>query len=156
MALHTYTQNVAGTSSSLPPWRPPPSNPSSFPRATNYGNISEDLVNESTPTNPESPEEEYKLIGEWLISDQARAIGLRHSWLRYFDVVGSGHPTVSGNRPNILFRSVFGALKNGAITKIFGTTYSTADGTCVRDYVHVSNVAIAHGAVARTWVQTRR
>ncbi|MCU1515530.1 MAG: galE, partial [Pseudarthrobacter sp.] len=148
--LHTYFQNVTGTGNLLAAMEA-----ASVPAivfsssAAVYGNTDAEMVTESTPTNPESPYGESKLIGEWLLADQARAIGLRHTSLRYFNVVGSGTPDVSDTSPHNLFPLVFQALKEGATPKIFGTTYPTPDGSCVRDYVHVSDVAEAHVAAAR-------
>ena len=63
--------------------------------AATFGTPTSTLVTEETPTVPESPYGESKLIGEWVIRDQARATGLRHTSLRYFNVVGSGSPTTS-------------------------------------------------------------
>ena len=148
--LHTYSQNVTGTANLLAAMEA-----ASVPAivfsssAAVYGNTAAGLVTESTPTNPESPYGESKLIGEWLIADQARATGLRHTSLRYFNVVGSGTPDVSDTSPHNLFPLVFRALTEGSTPKIFGTTYPTPDGSCVRDYVHVSDVAAAHVAAAR-------
>ena len=148
--LHTYFQNVTGTGNLLAAMEA-----ASVPAivfsssAAVYGNTAAGVVTEATPTNPESPYGESKLIGEWLIADQARATGLRHTSLRYFNVVGSGTPDVSDTSPHNLFPLVFEALKEGSTPKIFGTTYATPDGSCVRDYVHVSDVAAAHVAAAR-------
>ncbi|BCW35004.1 UDP-glucose 4-epimerase GalE [Arthrobacter sp. StoSoilA2] len=148
--LHTYFQNVTGTGNLLAAMEAASVSSLVFSSsAAVYGNTAAELVTESTPTNPESPYGESKLIGEWLIADQARATGLRHTSLRYFNVVGSGSPNVSDTSPHNLFPLVFQALKDGATPKIFGTAYSTPDGSCVRDYVHVSDVAAAHVAAAR-------
>lgn len=148
--LHTYFQNVTGTGNLLAAMES-----ASVPAivfsssAAVYGNTAAEFVTEATPTNPESPYGESKLIGEWLIADQGRATGLRHTSLRYFNVVGSGTPEISDTSPHNLFPLVFQALKEGVTPKIFGTTYPTPDGSCVRDYVHVSDVAAAHVAAAR-------
>ena len=61
--------------------------------AATFGTPDVDLVTEETPTRPESPYGESKLIGEWLLRDLANATGLRHTSLRYFNVVGSGTTT---------------------------------------------------------------
>ena len=114
-----------------------------------YGNAAEEFVTESTAPNPQSPYGESKLIGEWLIAGQGRATGLRHTSLRYFNVVGSGLPNVSDTSPHNLFPLVFRALKAGAAPKIFGTAFPTPDGSCIRDYVHVTDIAAAHVAAAR-------
>ncbi|WP_248762317.1 UDP-glucose 4-epimerase GalE [Pseudarthrobacter sp. SSS035] len=148
--LHTYFQNVTGTGNLLVAMEAASVAAIVFSSsAAVYGNTAAEFVTESTPTNPESPYGESKLIGEWLIADQARATGLRHTSLRYFNVVGSGTPDVRDTSPHNLFPLVFHALKEGLTPKVFGTTYPTPDGSCVRDYVHVSDVAAAHVAAAR-------
>ncbi len=148
--LHTYFQNVTGTGNLLAAMEAASVQAIVFSSsAAVYGNTDVDLVTESTPTRPESPYGESKLIGEWLIADQSRATGLRHTSLRYFNVVGSGIPDVVDVSPHNLFPLVFQALKDGATPKIFGTAYATPDGSCVRDYVHVADVAAAHVEAAR-------
>lgn len=84
-----------------------------------------------------------------MVEAQGHATGLRHTSLRYFNVVGSGAPEVSDTSGHNLFPLVFKALKAGETPKIFGTSYPTSDGSCVRDYVHVADVAAAHVAAAR-------
>ena len=105
-----------------------------------------DVVTEDTPVRPESPYGESKLVGEWLLRDQARATDLRHTSLRYFNVVGS--TVVPDTSPHNLFPLVMDALDNGEPPRIFGGDYPTPDGTCVRDYVHVADVAAAHVTAA--------
>lgn len=114
-----------------------------------YGTPHADLVTEKTATVPESPYGETKLIGEWLIRDQGRAQGLRNTALRYFNVVGSGSSGLYDSSPHNLFPLVLAALASGQKPKIFGTDYDTPDGTCIRDYVHVSDLALAHLAAAQ-------
>jgi UDP-glucose 4-epimerase len=114
-----------------------------------YGTPDVDLVTEDTPCAPESPYGETKLIGEWLLRDQEVATGLRHTSLRYFNVVGSGDPAVYDASPHNLFPLVFDALVAGRTPVINGNDYPTPDGTNVRDYLHVSDLAISHVAAAR-------
>ncbi|SDP43304.1 UDP-glucose 4-epimerase [Arthrobacter sp. ok909] len=114
-----------------------------------YGTPPGEIVTEDTPTFPESPYGETKLIGEWLIRDQGRASGLTSTALRYFNVVGSGDTGIYDSSPHNLFPLVLAALKAGKRPKIFGTDYDTPDGTCVRDYIHVSDLAKAHVAAAQ-------
>jgi UDP-glucose 4-epimerase len=106
-------------------------------------------VTEGTPKNPQSPYGESKLIGEWLLHDQEVAAGLRSTSLRYFNVVGSGHVEVYDKSPHNLFPLVFEALVEGRTPQINGDDYPTPDGTNVRDYIHVSDLAISHVAAAR-------
>ena len=74
---------------------------------------------------------------------------LRHTSLRYFNVVGSGDPTVYDTSPHNLFPLVFEALIEGRTPRINGDDYDTADGTNVRDYVHVADIAAAHVVAAQ-------
>jgi UDP-glucose 4-epimerase len=114
-----------------------------------YGTPDVDLVTEDTPKAPQSPYGESKLIGEWLLRDQEVAAGLRHTSLRYFNVVGSGHPEIRDTSPHNLFPLVFEALLEGRTPRIYGADYPTPDGTNVRDYVHVTDIARSHVAAAR-------
>ena len=114
-----------------------------------YGTPQTDLVTEETPKNPQSPYGESKLIGEWLLRDQGVATGLAHTSLRYFNVVGSGYPDLYDTSPHNLFPLVFEALLDGRTPRINGDDYDTPDGTCVRDYIHVSDLALSHVAAAR-------
>ena len=148
--LHTYEQNVAGTAALLSAMQECGVARMVFSSSASvYGTPDADLVTEDTATRPESPYGESKLIGEWLLRDQARAAGLTHTSLRYFNVVGSGLPYLHDVSPHNLFPLVFDALIAGTTPRINGGDYPTPDGTCVRDYVHVSDVAAAHVAAAR-------
>lgn len=148
--VHCYEQNVTGTINLLAAMEKHSVDALVFSSsAAVYGNAAEEFVTESTAPNPQSPYGESKLIGEWLIAGQGRATGLRHTSLRYFNVVGSGLPNVSDTSPHNLFPLVFRALKAGAAPKIFGTAFPTPDGSCIRDYVHVTDIAAAHVAAAR-------
>ena len=88
-------------------------------------------------------------MGEWLLEDHARAHGLNHTSLRYFNVVGSGYPDIRDTSPHNLFPIVLDALVAGHTPKIFGDDYPTPDGTCVRDYIHVADLAHSHVVAAR-------
>ncbi|GAA1749294.1 UDP-glucose 4-epimerase GalE [Agromyces humatus] len=148
--LHTYQQNVAGTSMLLAAMEAKGVDRIVFSSsAAVYGTPDVDLVTETTPKHPESPYGESKLIGEWLLADQARATGLRHTSLRYFNVVGSGTPEVFDPSPHNLFPLVFEALLDGRTPRINGDDYPTPDGTCVRDYIHVADLAEAHVVAAQ-------
>ncbi len=148
--LHTYDQNVTGTVNLLRAMQDTGVGMVVFSSsAATFGTPGTDLVTEETSTNPESPYGESKLIGEWLLRDQATATGLAHTSLRYFNVVGSGYEDRYDTSPHNLFPLVFDALVEGRTPTIFGTDYDTPDGTCVRDYVHVSDLAASHVAAAR-------
>jgi UDP-glucose 4-epimerase len=148
--LHTYQQNVTGTATVLAAMEATGVDRMVFSSsAAVYGTPDVDLVTEETPQHPESPYGESKLIGEWLLADQARATGLRHTSLRYFNVVGSGTTAVFDPSPHNLFPLVFDALLEGRTPRINGDDYPTPDGTCVRDYIHVADLAAAHVVAAR-------
>ena len=148
--LHTYAQNVTGTATLLAAMADAGVGRIVFSSsAAVYGTPDTELVTEATPKSPESPYGESKLIGEWLLADQGRATGLAHTSLRYFNVVGSGTPEVHDTSPHNLFPLVFEALLAGRTPRINGNDYATPDGTCVRDYIHVADLAVSHVAAAR-------
>jgi UDP-glucose 4-epimerase len=148
--LHTYEQNVTGTVRLLQAMDREDVRLIVFSSsAGTYGTPDVDLVTEQTPTNPESPYGETKLIGEWLLRDVGRAHGFRHTSLRYFNVVGSGSPDLYDTSPHNLFPLVFEALLAGRTPHINGTDYPTPDGTAVRDYLHVADLARAHVVAAQ-------
>src|SRR5919202_1540471 len=148
--LHTYEQNVTGTAVLLGAMAAAGVGRIVFSSsAAVYGTPDVDVVTEATPKHPESPYGESKLIGEWLLADQGVAAGLAHTSLRYFNVVGSGAPDLYDASPHNLFPLVFQALLEGRTPRVNGTDYPTPDGTCVRDYIHVADLAEAHVAAAR-------
>ncbi|WJL96673.1 UDP-glucose 4-epimerase GalE [Microbacterium sp. ET2] len=153
--LHTYAQNVEGTRIVLEAMESAGVTNLVFSSsAAVYGTPDVPLVTEDLPKRPASPYGESKLIGEWLISDQAVATAetstpLRHTSLRYFNVVGSGDRSVYDTSPHNLFPLVFEALLEGRTPRINGDDYDTPDGTNVRDYVHVADIAAAHAVAAQ-------
>jgi UDP-glucose 4-epimerase len=152
--LHTWTQNVTGTVNLLVAMQQVGVDKIVFSSsAATFGSPDVDLVTEETPTNPESPYGESKLVGEWVLRDQARATGLRHTSLRYFNVVGSGYDDLYDTSPHNLFPIVFEMLLAGKTPRIYGTDYPTPDGTCVRDYLHVSDLAASHAVAAQRLVE---
>lgn len=149
--LHTYEQNVQGTVALLQAMQEASVDKIVFSSsAAVYGTPDVDLVTEQTATSPESPYGESKLIGEWLLRDAARAFELHHTSLRYFNVVGSAVPALYDTSPHNLFPLVIESLIDGRTPRINGVDYPTPDGTCVRDYVHVADLAEAHVVAART------
>lgn len=147
--LHTYQQNVVGMVALLDAMERHGVGSILFSSsAAVYGEVDVPVITEDHPKNPASPYGESKLIGEWLLADQAVATGLSHCSLRYFNVVGSGVPGVYDTSPYSLMSLVFGAIARGESPKIFGSDYPTPDGTCVRDYIHVQELADAHVVAA--------
>jgi len=112
--------------------------------AATYGMPDTDFVNEDFDCKPINPYGQTKLIGEWMTANAARAWGLRAVNLRYFNVAGAGWPELADTATMNLVPIVFAALDAGKSPVVFGTDYDTADGTCVRDYVHVLDLAEAH------------
>ena len=111
-----------------------------------YGTPQLNPVKESEPLNPESPYGETKVIGEWLAKDLETSNGLNWVALRYFNVAGAGADHLGDNSVNNLIPMVFSALEEGVPPEIFGADYPTPDGTCIRDYIHVVDLAEAHVA----------
>jgi UDP-glucose 4-epimerase len=153
--LHTYAQNVEGTRVVLEAMQAADvANIVFSSSAAVYGTPDVELVTEDLPKRPASPYGESKLIGEWLLRDQATATAgsrhpLHHTSLRYFNVVGSADPAVYDTSPHNLFPLVFEALIEGRTPRINGDDYDTPDGTNVRDYVHVGDIAAAHVVAAQ-------
>jgi UDP-glucose 4-epimerase len=114
-----------------------------------YGTPSANPVSEDAPLVPENPYGQTKVIGEWLARDAGVAWGLSWVALRYFNVAGAGSDDLGDNSVNNLIPMVFAALDEGRAPQIFGDDYPTPDGTCIRDYIHVVDLAAAHVAAAR-------
>lgn len=104
-------------------------------------------ISEDDPKKPQSPYGKSKLIDEWMIEDYCHAHGLRGMALRYFNAcgadkeggIGEAHDPETHLIPNV----IKAALAKETVT-IFGDDFETADGTCVRDYIHVTDLADAH------------
>jgi UDP-glucose 4-epimerase len=113
-----------------------------------YGNVGGDPVLESASLLPESPYGRSKLMTEIMLADAAAAHDLRYTALRYFNVSGADPQKRTGQSTKgathlIKVASETALGKRGAM-QLFGTDYPTADGTCVRDYIHVTDLAEAH------------
>lgn len=113
-----------------------------------YGTPDKTPITEDAPPRPESPYARAKLAVEWALADSAAAWGLGCVALRYFNAagasadgaIGEDHDPESHLIPNVLKV----ALGQSPCVKVFGSDYPTKDGTCVRDYVHVEDLAEAH------------
>lgn len=148
--LHYYRQNVDGLLSLLESCREHGIERFVFSSsAAVYGMPDVDLVTEQTPTQPLSPYGETKLVGERLLDSCAAAFGLRALALRYFNVAGAASAELGDPGVFNLIPLVFQALSRGERPHVFGNDYPTPDGTCIRDYVHVADIADAHLAAAR-------
>lgn len=148
--LHYYEQNVQGLQVLLGAMAA-----AGVPRfvfsssAAVYGMPDVDLVTEDTPCLPMSPYGETKLAGEWLARAAGQAHGISTACLRYFNVAGAATPELADTGVFNLVPMVFEKLTAGEAPQIFGDDYPTPDGTCVRDYIHVEDLAEAHVAAAR-------
>ncbi|MFI5804606.1 UDP-glucose 4-epimerase GalE [Streptomyces sp. NPDC051561] len=114
-----------------------------------YGMPDVDLVTEDTPCLPMSPYGETKLAGEWMVEAVGKAHGMATACMRYFNVAGAATPELGDPGVFNLVPMVFERLEAGKAPLIFGDDYATPDGTCVRDYIHVVDIASAHLAAAR-------
>lgn len=111
--------------------------------AATYGMPNKDSVSEDDPTTPINPYGQTKLIGEWMIAN-AKQWGLRAVSLRYFNVAGTGKAGLADTAALNLIPIAIGQLREGKSPVVFGNDYPTPDGSCIRDYVHVNDLALAH------------
>jgi UDP-glucose 4-epimerase len=120
-----------------------------------YGSPDVDLVTEETDCRPVNPYGETKLVGERMVEAVSAATGLRFANLRYFNVAGSSEPGLADRGRSNLVPMLFEQLAAGRPPRIFGDDYPTPDGTCIRDFVHVADIASAHVAAARALAEER-
>ncbi|WP_425398129.1 UDP-glucose 4-epimerase GalE [Aeoliella sp.] len=144
-----YANNVAGTLSLLNAMRAANVERMLFSSTcATYGDNPKPPMNEKTRQVPCSPYARTKLAVEWMISDFASAYGLGYTLLRYFNAAGASPDGMYGedhNPENHLIPLVLQVpLGQRPLIKIFGDDYPTPDGTCIRDYVHVDDLARAH------------
>ena len=107
---------------------------------------SEVLISEDMKCEPINPYGETKLEGERIAEKHAINFDFKVAALRYFNVAGAGRPELGDQFAFNLVPIVFEALDKGEQPKVFGDDYPTADGSCIRDYVHVQDLAEAHVA----------
>jgi len=113
-----------------------------------YGIPAEGVAAENTPTSPINPYGTSKLMSEWMLRDVSAASDLKHVALRYFNVAGSDSQSRLGQatpKATLLVKvACEAAVGKRPHVSIFGTDYPTPDGTGVRDYIHVEDLATAH------------
>ncbi|PKP72281.1 MAG: UDP-glucose 4-epimerase GalE [Alphaproteobacteria bacterium HGW-Alphaproteobacteria-5] len=115
-----------------------------------YGMPAHSPVDENAALNPMSPYGRSKLMSEWMLGDVAAAHGLKFAALRYFNVAGAdpkgrvGQSTA--NATHLLKAACETALGQRPYIEVYGDDYPTPDGTCLRDYIHVADLAAAHTA----------
>lgn len=118
-----------------------------------YGEPDASVLAEDTPPAPINPYGRSKLMSEWMIADAARAHDLRYAVLRYFNVAGADPQGRAGqstpNATHLIKVACQAAVGTRPKMAIYGEDYDTPDGTCVRDYIQVSDLADAHLAALR-------
>ena len=113
-----------------------------------YGAVDITPITEKNPQNPINPYGRSKLMVEWILKDCERAWGLKSACLRYFNAsgaaadgsIGEDHDPETHLIPRVLM-ALTGEIEE---IEVFGTDYDTPDGTCIRDYIHVDDLADAH------------
>ncbi len=113
-----------------------------------YGTPPAELVTENMPLRPESPYGETKVAGEWMLAALARSSATSYLSLRYFNVAGTATPQLADRSVTNVVPMVIQALADGRPPQVFGDDYPTRDGSCIRDYIHVVDLADAHVAAA--------
>jgi UDP-arabinose 4-epimerase len=105
-------------------------------------------VEETTPQRPISPYGRTKLICENILQDYSEPFGLNYTALRYFNAAGADPEGEIGEwhspETHLIPRAMLAASATGEALEVFGTDYPTRDGTCIRDYIHVTDLAIAN------------
>lgn len=115
-----------------------------------YGAVQDVVVTERTPCSPINPYGQTKLIGEWMLGAAGDAWGLRAISLRYFNVAGAGWDDLADTAAKNLIPIVVDRVLRGESAVVFGDDHDTPDGTCIRDYIHVADLAQAHLAAVDT------
>ncbi|GAA0307188.1 UDP-glucose 4-epimerase GalE [Kineococcus aurantiacus] len=152
-----WSQNVGGTANLLQAMETAGVGKLVFSSsAATYGAPDTEVVREDGPAEPINPYGQTKLVGEWMTRAAARAWGLRAANLRYFNVAGAGWDDLGDTAVMNLIPIVFSALDAGKAPSVFGDDYPTPDGSCVRDYVHVLDLAQAHLAALDHLAQDER
>jgi len=118
-----------------------------------YGTPESYPVSEDAPLRPESPYGRSKLMTEMMLADASAAHGLRYAALRYFNVAGADPRGRTGestrHSTHLVKIACETALGKRQGMSVFGLDYPTPDGTCIRDYIHVADLAAAHGDALR-------
>ncbi|MCH8238092.1 MAG: UDP-glucose 4-epimerase GalE [Proteobacteria bacterium] len=112
-----------------------------------YGDPDTLPISETAATDPISPYGRSKLMTEWMLTDAAAVSPMTFAMLRYFNVAGAdpeGRSGQVGPPTHLIKIATEAALGHRDGMSIFGDDYDTADGTCIRDYIHVSDLADAH------------
>jgi UDP-glucose 4-epimerase len=140
-----YEQNIQGTNNLLKAMKENNVKKIVFSSsAAVYGIQDSKPIKEDGPCNPINPYGQSKLINEWMLSNASVAWGLQAISLRFFNVAGAGWKELKDpSKANLIPIAEFN-ISNRVATEVYGIDYDTPDGSCVRDYVHVLDVAEAH------------
>lgn len=145
LPLWYYQQNVGGLMNLLQAMEASGADKLVFSSsATVYGMPDVELIPEECALQPINPYGQTKVAGEWLIDAQASADKLTAVKLRYFNVAGTGWQDLADTAVSNLIPIVLDRYRQGQRPVVFGSDYDTADGTCIRDYIHVLDLAEAH------------
>ena len=140
-----YHQNIAGMANVIAAMEASGARDLVFSSsAATYGMPPVAVVDEGVTAAPINPYGETKLVGEWLGRAASKAWGMRFAALRYFNVAGSGWDDLGDPAKLNLVTMVLERVGKGQQPMVFGADYDTPDGTCVRDYIHVLDLAQAH------------
>ncbi|MEO1304078.1 MAG: UDP-glucose 4-epimerase GalE [Pseudomonadota bacterium] len=143
-----YRNNVSGTLTLLDAMRTANVRHMLFSSSCATYGLSADVITEATPQNPINPYGQSKLMCEQMIQDYGAAHGLNSVILRYFNASGCDADGETGERhdpeTHVIPLAIRGAMDGTFTFNILGGDYDTPDGTCVRDYVHVTDLAEAH------------
>ena len=154
-----YRINVAGTLCLLDAMRTAEVKRLVFSSSCATYGMQSELITEATPQAPINPYGATKMVGERMIQDFGAAYGLRSVIMRYFNAAGADASLETGERnahdPRVIPLAIKGAMDGGFTFTIFGDKHPTRDGTCVRDYVHVTDLASAHLS-ALNWLDAGR
>lgn len=125
-----------------------------------YGNALDEIITESTKTNPESPYGETKLVIEQMMEWVSKAHGICYTALRYFNACGAHESGLIGESRThethlipLVLQVAQGKRKQ---INIYGNDYDTKDGTCIRDYIHVTDLVIAHSKAIKWMKKTQK
>ncbi len=155
--LYYYQQNIGGLTNTLYAMRDSGVDQMIFSSsAAVYGMPEVEVVSEDIDCRPINPYGETKLIGEWMMADCEVAWDLKWIGLRYFNVAGAGWPDLADRAVLNLVPMVLDRIEKGESAKIFGDDYDTPDGTCIRDYIHVLDLAEAHIAALDVLAEGRQ
>lgn len=149
-----YRNNVAGTLTLLEAMRAADVKRLVFSSTCAvYGSVTRTPISETTPTMPVNAYGESKLMVERILVDATRAYGLDWTALRYFNACGADPDVETGElhdpEPHLIPRALMAATGEISHLDVFGEDWPTPDGTCVRDYIHVADLADAHVASLR-------